>query len=103
MAHENGGGGSVLVAFVLGTITGAAVALLLAPATGEDTRRRLAERTREGREKATEAARQGREFLDRQREHLTEAIERGKEAYQRARAEEVEAGGSAEAGLEPRS
>ena len=63
MAREDSGAGTVVVAFVLGAITGAAVALLVAPATGEETRRMLAEKAREGREKAGEAARQGREPL----------------------------------------
>ena len=58
------------MAFVLGAVTGAAVALLMAPATGEETRRMLAEKAREGRERANEAARQGREFLNRQRDNL---------------------------------
>jgi gas vesicle protein len=102
MAHENSHSGSVLVAFILGAITGAAVALLLAPATGEDTRRRIAERTKEGRDKASEAARHSREFLDRQREHLSEAIERGKDAYQRARTAETPGAGG-ESVEEPRS
>ena len=57
----------------------------MAPATGEETRRLLAEKAREGREKANEAARQGREFVNRQRETLTTAVERGREAYEQAR------------------
>ena len=79
------GSGTVIVAFVLGAITGAAVALLVAPASGEETRRMLAEKAREGREKAGEAAQKGRELWDRQRETLTTAFERGKEAYEQAR------------------
>lgn len=86
MARDEGGAaGTVVVAFVLGAIAGAAVALLMAPASGEETRRVLAEKAREGREKANEAARQGREFVNRQRETFTTAIERGREAYQQAR------------------
>jgi gas vesicle protein len=86
MAEEQGGNaGSVLVAFVLGAIAGAAVALLWAPATGEETRRRLGERAREGKDKATEAARQSREFLKSQRDNLSSAFERGKEAFDQAR------------------
>jgi gas vesicle protein len=86
MAQDDGGAaGTVIVAFVLGAITGAAVALLMAPASGEETRRLLADRAREGREKAAEAAQKGRELWDRQRETLSTAFERGKEAYEQAR------------------
>ena len=71
MARDDGGAaGTVVVAFVLGAITGAAVALLMAPASGEETRRVLAEKANEGREKAADAARQGQEFLNRQRDTL---------------------------------
>lgn len=76
---------TAVVAFVLGAVAGAAVALLMAPASGEETRRILAEKAREGRERAEEAARQSREFLNRQKEHLTSAVERGREAYEQAR------------------
>jgi gas vesicle protein len=86
MARDDGGAaGTIVVAFVLGAITGAAVALLLAPATGEETRRILSEKAKEGREKATDAARQGREFISRQRETISSAIDRGREAYNQAR------------------
>jgi gas vesicle protein len=77
--------GTVILAFVLGAVTGAAVALLMAPASGGDTRRVLSDKAREGRERAEQAARQGREFLNRQRETLNSAIERGREAYEQAR------------------
>ena len=86
MSRDDGSAaGTVVVSFVLGALTGAAVALLMAPATGEETRRMLAEKAREGREKAGEAAQKGRELWDRQRETLTTAFERGKEAYEQAR------------------
>jgi gas vesicle protein len=67
MRDDSGAAGTVIVAFVLGAITGAAAALLMAPATGEETRRKLGERAREG--KST----------------LSSAVERGREAYQQAR------------------
>ena len=60
MAKNEPGGGAVLLAFVVGAIAGAAVALLFAPATGEDTREVLGQRAREGREKVVDAARQFR-------------------------------------------
>jgi gas vesicle protein len=67
MRDDDGAAGTVIVAFVLGAITGAAAALLMAPATGEETRRKLGERAREG------------------RNTFTSAVERGREAYQQAR------------------
>lgn len=77
--------GSVVLAFVLGAVAGAAVALLWAPAPGEEVRRKLGERARESKDKASEAARQGREFLRSQRDHLSTAFERGKDAFDEAR------------------
>ncbi|MEO8522781.1 MAG: YtxH domain-containing protein [Acidobacteriota bacterium] len=85
MAKNDDAAGTVMLAFVLGTLTGAAVALLMAPATGEETRRILADRAREGRERANDAARQGRDLVNRGKETLTTAIERGREAYEQAR------------------
>jgi gas vesicle protein len=82
---EDRGAGGVMVAFMLGAIAGAAVALLMAPASGEETRRKLGEKAREGRDKASDAARQGREFLRNQRDGLSTAFERGKEAFDQAR------------------
>ena len=70
MARDDSGG-SVVAAFLIGAITGAAVALLLAPATGEETRRILGQKAREGADKASE---KGRELYD-----------RGRDAYSRAR------------------
>jgi gas vesicle protein len=92
MARDDNGAATVVVAFVLGAVTGAAVALLMAPATGEETRRLLAEKAREGRDKANEAARQGREIWNRQRENLSTAFERGREAYEQARTTHPAAG-----------
>lgn len=90
--NESGiGPGSLLLAFIAGTVTGAAIALLFAPATGDETREYLEERAREGRERAAEAARQGRELLARQREGLANVIERGRVAYEAARDKEQEA------------
>ena len=88
MGRDDSGAGAVIVAFVLGAVTGAAVALLMAPTTGEEMRRMLAERAREGRERAEEAARQGRDLWNRQRDTIATAFERGKDAYDQARASE---------------
>lgn len=58
-----------MVAFAVGALAGAAVALLYAPAAGEETRRKLAQKAREG------------------RENLTTAVERGREVYEQVRKE----------------
>jgi hypothetical protein len=73
MARDNGGeAGTVILAFVLGADTGAAVALLMAP-------------TSEGAGKARDVAGQGRELWNRQRQTFANAVERGRDAYQQAR------------------
>ena len=87
MARDDGAGaGSVLLAFILGAVSGAAVALLYAPGTGRETRELLGEKAREGRDRAAAAAERGREIMTQGRETLTTAIDRGREAYQAARA-----------------
>jgi len=87
MARDEGAGaGSIILAFLLGAVSGAAVALLYAPASGRETREYLAEKAREGKARAAEAAAKGREVLTQGRETLATAIERGREAYQQARA-----------------
>ena len=89
MARDEGAGaGSILLAFILGAIGGAAVALLYAPAAGNETREFLGERAREGRERAAAAAEKGRDILNQGRETLSSAIDRGREAYQQARTRE---------------
>ena len=69
MANNESQTGSVLLAFAVGALAGAAVALLYAPAAGEETRRKLAQKTREG------------------RENLATAVERGREVYEQVRKE----------------
>ena len=76
MANDNSG--SVMVAFVIGALTGAVVALLFAPASGEETREFLGEKAREGKAKVREG-----------REHLIAAVERGREAFERERGDQV--------------
>jgi gas vesicle protein len=96
MARDDGGAGSILLAFILGAVSGAALALLYAPKSGRETRDYIGERAREGRQRAADVAAdvaakgrdalsQGRDALNQGRETLSTAIERGKEAYQQAR------------------
>jgi len=61
--ERSGSAGTVLLAFLVGAVAGAAVALLYAPASGRETREFLGEQAREGARKASEAARVGREVI----------------------------------------
>ena len=63
--------GAKLIWFVAGAALGATIALLYAPATGQDTRRKIAEKTDQGRQALAD---QGRDLY-----------ERGKEMYDRGR------------------
>jgi gas vesicle protein len=82
MSDSGNSTGSILMAFVVGALAGAAVALLYAPATGEETRRKLATKAREGRDTLAGVVERGRETI-------AEAVERGREAYEQVRRERV--------------
>lgn len=69
MADE--GNGSKVVWFVAGIAVGATIALLYAPASGEETRRTIVKKTKQGREALADS---GKELL-----------ERGKEVYEKGR------------------
>jgi gas vesicle protein len=101
MAHDDGGSGAsgVILSFLVGALTGAAAAVLLAPRSGRETREILGERWREaearGRrmseqavEKSKAALDEASGYVDRQkgalekrRERLQAAVEAGKQAY----------------------
>ena len=85
---DGAGAGSILLAFILGAVSGAAVALLYAPQSGRETRELLGEKANEARARAAEAAARGRDAINQGRETLNTAIERGREAYQQARTRE---------------
>jgi gas vesicle protein len=86
-----------LVTFACGAIVGAAAALILAPASGRDSRAALAERGRravdKGRDvlrdqtaRVTSAIEHGREQIHALGERLDHAVEAGKAGYREARA-----------------
>ena len=85
-------GGSKFGYFLAGLGIGAAVALLLAPRSGEETREYLRERyddardlaqrkARELRERTGELVEKGKDFVDKQRESVEAAVDAGKQAY----------------------
>ncbi|MDP3718483.1 MAG: YtxH domain-containing protein [Acidobacteriota bacterium] len=84
MSNDNHGS-SMMIAFVAGALTGAAMAILFAPASGEETREYLGKKARDSKDKAREAMDQGREYYERQRENLVTAVDRGREAFHQAR------------------
>jgi gas vesicle protein len=77
--------GSPLIWFFTGAALGAAIALLYAPQSGEETRKLIGQKAREGRdalgERGEELMGRGRELFDRGREMADEAadmFERGR-------------------------
>ncbi len=85
MSNDTQQSGMVMLAFMVGALTGAAAALLLAPASGEETREYLGQKARDGRARARDAVDQGRQLYERQRETVTSAVDRGREAFKQAR------------------
>lgn len=67
--------GSILVSFLLGGLVGAGLALLLAPSSGTETRRRI-------REIADEVKVKTEDYLDSTREKIKSTVEKGKEIYE---------------------
>ena len=89
MEEQDSGG--KLIWFVAGAAIGAAVALLYAPQRGEDTRRMIAEKSREGADAVADTSREmydrGRELFERGRrlaDEATEMLERGRHIVDKA-------------------
>ena len=94
---ENSGGGFGW--FLAGLGIGAAIGMLYAPKSGEETREDLKRRASEGREYVVKSAREAREqagqwvdkskdFVDQQRDQFRSAMEAGKQAYKEATTKE---------------
>ncbi|HMK60213.1 MAG TPA: YtxH domain-containing protein [Dissulfurispiraceae bacterium] len=97
MSHHDCEGyssGSVLLAFVLGGMVGAGVALLLAPQSGTETRRRIRELADDVKDRATDYAGtakdkvvttvdKAKELYEEKKSAISAAVEAGKDAYEK--------------------
>lgn len=97
MSDNNGG--SNLAFFLAGLGVGAALALLFAPKSGEETREYLAQKAGEGRDYVTSKGRdlrrqaedlveRGKDVVTQQKEQLAAAFDAGKQAYQDEKAKQ---------------
>lgn len=64
MFDQDDSASTALIAFLLGGVAGAGLAVLFAPGSGEETRRRISEGVRTGGERSRALARRGRAALD---------------------------------------
>ena len=85
MASERTSPGTVFLAFACGALAGAVLALLYAPAPGEETRRKIVDKAREGRRRAETAVREGGEMLRDSASNLADVVDRGVAAFEEAR------------------
>jgi gas vesicle protein len=75
---------NVLVGLLLGAVAGGVTALLLAPASGEDTRKKIKDTLRKGKERIFDEVDEAKDFAQTHKEALKEAVIGGKEAYLKA-------------------
>ncbi len=74
-----------LLAFLLGAAVGAGVALLLAPASGEETRRKIGEKARHLGDEVDHKLQGVKEDIKSHGSDLSKALASGKEAFDRVR------------------
>ena len=75
---------NVLVAFLLGAVAGGVTALLLAPASGEETRGKLAEGFKKAKDRTAEEYGRAREVAAAQKDAIKDALTEGKQAYKKS-------------------
>ena len=94
MREEGYGSASILLSFLLGGVVGAGLALLLAPQSGTETRRKIRDLADEVKEKTNEyisqtkekvagAVDDGKGYYEEKKSLIKSAVEAGKEAYEK--------------------
>lgn len=75
--------GNVLLGFLVGAVAGGVAALLFAPASGRETRQKIADGLSHTRDKLRDELEHAKEYTKIQKEALKEGLHEGKEAYKR--------------------
>ncbi len=75
MKDEGYSSGSMLLSFLLGGLVGAGLALLLAPQSGEETRKKIKDLTDDVKDKTTD-------YVEKTKEKLTSYVDEGKGLYE---------------------
>jgi gas vesicle protein len=83
--HDEGRMGSLAASFLVGAILGAGVALLLAPASGVETRRKLGKTARRWRDEARDSFDDAIDSFEDLKDEARTVVEEGREAIRRAR------------------
>ena len=75
MKEEGYSSGSMFLSFLLGGVVGAGLALLLAPQSGSETRKKILELAEDVKEKTTG-------YVDQAKETVTSYVDKGKDLYE---------------------
>lgn len=83
-------GGFSIMTFLAGAAVGAGIALLIAPATGEDTRRRLIDGAKKVKQNMGDTVGSAKDEISRRTDDVRSAVNAGKDAYTRSRSQSTE-------------
>lgn len=75
---------NVLLGFLVGAVAGGVAALLFAPASGKETRQKIADGLGKAKDRVCDEYEHAKEYAKAQKEALKEGFHEGKEAYKRA-------------------